>query len=297
MSKELQRVTNTLPVPTDGMQSYLQRINAVPLLSAEEEHALATRYQKEGDLLAAQQLVLSHLRYVVRIARSYSGYGLNVSDLIQEGTIGLMKAVKRFDPQIGVRLVSFAVHWIKSEIHEFVIRNWRIVKVATTKSQRKLFFNLRQAKKRLGWLSSEEVQAVAKDLGVSTSDVLEMESRLNAHDASFDYHPADEDDHGVSPDQYLPAPVESDPLHALAQEDWEASTHQHLHIALEKLDPRSQDIVSQRWLGDQKESLKTLAQKYNVSIERIRQLEKIAMNKLREMLVNEENREQVAGEF
>ncbi len=280
-TKELQIVPTTLPVMADGLQSYLQKVNSVPLLTADEEIDLATRYQKEGDLLAAQKLVLSHLRYVVRVAKTYSGYGLALGDLIQEGTIGLMKAVKRYDPNKGVRLVSFAVHWIKSEIHEYVIRNWRIVKVATTKAQRKLFFNLRSAKKRLGWFSAEEVKAVAEDLGVSPSDVLEMESRLNAHDDSFDSHLTSDEETDYSPSTYLPAPIESDPAVAVMQGNWDEQAQEGLQAALETLDERSLDIVSKRWLADEKASLKDLSEKHQVSIERIRQLEKMAIEKLR----------------
>lgn len=285
MNKALKLASNTLPIPMDGTQSYLQQIYAIPLLSAEEEYSLASRYQENGDLLAAQQLVLSHLRYVARIARSYSGYGLPFADLIQEGTIGLMKAVKRFDPTIGVRLVSFAVHWIKSEIHEFVIRNWRIVKIATTKAQRKLFFNLRQAKNRLGWFSAEEVQAVANDLGVTCAEVMEMEARLNARDDALDLqHPEDESHHALSPSQYLAAPVETDPEHIIVEDNWEDKTQNELQVALKTLDPRSLDIVSHRWLNEEKTSLKLLAEKHEVSIERIRQLEQAAIDKLRQSM-------------
>lgn len=280
--------SNKLPVVVDGLDAYLQKVNSVPLLSAEEEKSLALRYRNEGDLMAAQQLVLTHLRYVVRIAKGYSGYGLALSDLIQEGTIGLMKAVKRFDPEQGVRLVSFAVHWVKSEIHDYVIRNWRIVKVATTKAQRKLFFNLRSAKKRLGWFSAAEVQAVAKDLGVTTQDVLEMESRLNAHDDSFD--PVDVDDElENAPAHYLAGPIEYNPESSVINNDADMDAQDKLAHALQALDPRSLDIVSNRWLSDSKASLKDLAEKYNVSIERIRQLEKAAMLKLRENVVNPES--------
>jgi len=279
-SKSLQIVTNRLPALGDGLQRYLQQVNAVPLLSQEEEVALANRFRQEGDLQAAQQLVLSHLRYVVKIARHYTGYGLALNDLIQEGTIGLMKAVKRFDPSVGVRLVSFAVHWIKSEMHEYVIRNWRIVKVATTKAQRKLFFNLRQAKKRLGWFSYEEVQAVAKDLGVNPKEVLEMEARLNAHDDAFDHANDDDDVKTFSPIQYLPMPRETEPDAGLFDEN----ASQYLETALENLDPRSQDIVSKRWLNEEKASLKELAEQYDISIERVRQIEKNAFLKMRESL-------------
>ncbi len=285
-SKELQVAKVSLPsVGTDGLQSYLQKVNAIPLLTEQEEYDLATRYQEKGDLLAAQQLVLSHIRYVVRIAKQYSGYGLNTNDLIQEGTIGLMKAVKRFDPKLKVRLVSFAVHWIKSEIHDFVIRNWRIVKVATTKSQRKLFFNLRQVKKRLGWFSQEEVNQVAQDLGVSAKDVLEMESRLNAHDETFDPI-IDEEDSTHTPETYLAAPMNHSPEYEVIEGDYESFTENRLQSALSTLDERSLDIVSQRYLVDEqdKASLKVLADKHGVSIERVRQLENAAIAKLRQVM-------------
>lgn len=279
MSVQLQ-ATKSLPVPADGLQAYMRQVNAEPLLTAEEEFALAKRFRDEGDLLAAQRLVLSHLRYVVRIAKMYSGYGLQIADLIQEGSIGLMKAVKRFDPDMKVRLVSFAVHWIKSEIHEYVIRNWRIVKVATTKSQRKLFFKLRQAKQRLGWFSQQEVADVAKDLGVSTKDVLEMESRLNAHDAAFEI---DEDEEGSnSPALYLAAPQTADPAHAVLEGNWEEQAQLALHNALQTLDPRTLDIVSKRWLVEPKASLKELAEEHGISIERVRQLENVGLQKLRQ---------------
>ncbi len=280
MSVQLQAI-KSLPVPTEGLQAYMRQVNATPLLTAEEEYALAKRYREEGDLLAAQRLVLSHLRYVVRIAKMYSGYGLQIADLIQEGSIGLMKAVKRFDPDLKVRLVSFAVHWIKSEIHEYVIRNWRIVKVATTKSQRKLFFKLRQAKQRLGWFSQQEVAEVAQDLGVSTKDVLEMESRLNAHDAAFE---VDEDEEGnnVSPALYLAAPKTADPAHVVIEGNWEEQAQLTLQTALQKLDARTLDIVSKRWLTEPKASLKELAEKYGISIERVRQLENVGLQKLRD---------------
>jgi RNA polymerase sigma-32 factor len=283
-TKALQRISNTLPVYTDSLQSYLQQINAIPLLSQEEEFTLAKRYREQGDLGAAQQLVLSHLRYVAKIAKGYNGYGLALNDLIQEGTIGLMKAVKRFDPAKGVRLVSFAVHWIKSEIHEFVIRNWRIVKIATTKAQRKLFFNLRQSKKRLGWFSQEEVQSVANDLGVSPKDVLEMETRLNAHDHTFDMTEDDEET-AFSPVQYLPAAIENEPDFDSGYEQPQAE----LQAVLETLDPRSQDIVAKRWLNDEKMSLKELAEHHQISIERVRQLEKTAFQKMRQALAQSEN--------
>jgi len=285
MTVQIQPI-KSLPVPVDGLQSYMRHVNAEPLLSQEEEYQLAKRYREEGDLFAAQRLVLSHLRYVARIAKMYSGYGLQVADLIQEGSIGLMKAVKRFDPDMKVRLVSFAVHWIKSEIHEYVIRNWRIVKVATTKAQRKLFFKLRQSKHRLGWFSQQEVAEVAKDLGVSTKDVLEMESRLNAHDASFDMS-VDDESETVSPAQYLTAPKSADPAFAVLEGDWELQSQNQLQVALQSLEPRSFDIISKRWLQEPKASLKDLSEVHGISIERVRQLENAALQKLKGTLGNE----------
>ena len=270
-----------LAVPTGSLEAYVSAANSIPMLSAEEERELATRLQQQGDLEAAQRLVLAHLRFVIHIARGYSGYGLAQADLIQEGNIGLMKAVKRFDPTVGVRLVSFAVHWIRAEIHEFILRNWRIVKVATTKAQRKLFFNLRSSKKRLGWFSSEEVDAVAQDLGVPRETVLEMESRLSGHDVAFDPAVDDDDDApSVAPAQYL-RDSNPDPATQAEASDWEAHTHERLAEALATLDPRSRDIITQRWLGEGKSTLQELADKYKVSAERIRQLENNAMNKLR----------------
>lgn len=275
-STALVAMPNRLPVLSgDGLDHYLREINAIPMLSAEEEQALFARYQQEGDLLAAQQIVLAHLRFVVRVAKSYAGYGLAIADLIQEGTIGLMKAVKRFSPSMNVRLVTFAVHWIKSEIHEFVIKNWRIVKVATTKAQRKLFFKLRGEKKRLGWFSREEINQVAQDLGVNPKDVMEMETRLHAHDDAFD-HDAEDDETGFSPSHYLAAP-----------EAEEEGDHSLLFEALSSLDERSQDIIKHRWLNDDKSSLKDLADKYGISIERVRQIEKQAMEKMRATLPQE----------
>ena len=270
-----------LPQPTGNLEQYIQLVRGIPILSAEEERALAVRLRDHNDLAAAQQLVLSHLRFVVHIARGYNGYGLALGDLIQEGSIGLMKAIKRFDPEFGVRLVSFAVHWIRAEIHEFILRNWRIVKVATTKAQRKLFFNLRSAKKRLGWFSREEVDAVAKDLGVSPESVMEMESRLSGQDLSFDPGvDADEEERGRAPTTYL-ATQAPDPAEALEYEDWEDNAQLRLQQALEKLDDRSRVIVQERWLADSKSTLHELADRYGVSAERIRQLESNAMKKLR----------------
>jgi RNA polymerase sigma-32 factor len=272
--------------PISNLSSYTNLVHKTPVLSAEEEYDLATRLQQDGDLEAAQRLVLSHLRFVARIAKGYGGYGLPVADLIQEGNIGLMKAVKRFDPEKGVRLVSFAVHWIRAEIHEYVIRNWRIVKIATTKAQRKLFFNLRSAKKRLGWLNQEEVEAVAEDLGVTPNNVLDMERRLAQPDTSFDLPTdADDDDNNFSPSAYLTGPDNADPSLLLEHDDFAAHQHQKLSSALADLDDRSRDIVSQRWLNDDnKATLHELAAQYQVSAERIRQIESNAMKKLKSFM-------------
>jgi RNA polymerase sigma-32 factor len=275
-----------LALPTGNLAAYRHAVNSVPILSAAEEKELAERYQATQDLDAAWRLVTSHLRFVVRIARGYSGYGLQEADLIQEGNIGLMKAVKRFDPSVGVRLVSFAVHWVRAEMHEYILRNWRIVKVATTKAQRKLFFNLRGAKKRLGWLNREEVDAVAEDLGVSPEVVLEMEKRLSAHDAAFDPQ-SDVDGEG---DRFAPAGYLQDmrfePAAQAEADDWEEHSGQRLHEALESLDARSCDIVRKRWLDEDKSTLQELADTYGISAERVRQLEKNAMNKLKSALAD-----------
>ena len=284
MSLQLQLSTMNLSV--GSLDAYIYRANQIPMLTAEEERDYAKRFHEEGDIEGARRLVLAHLRYVVRVARGYLGYGLPLSDLIQEGNVGLMKAVKRFDPNMGVRLVSFAVHWIKAEIHEFVLHNWRIVKVATTKAQRKLFFNMRQMKKRLGWLSHEEVDAVANDLGVSREEVLVMEQRLNAMDAPYDGADTDDDDtsYKAVPARYL-QDMKSDPAYLFEQEDSGTQSREKLHLALARLDERSQDILQQRWLLDDKAvTLHALAEKYGVSAERVRQLEKNAMKKLREYM-------------
>ncbi len=274
-----------LPVPSERLDSYLRQIYQIPMLSAEREKALAIRLRDNDDLEAARELVVSHLRFVVKIARGYSGYGLPLADLIQEGGIGLMKAVRRFDPDIGVRLVSFAVHWVKAEIHEFILRNWRIVKVATTKAQRKLFFNLRSSKKRLGWFSRDEVESVAEDLGVSPETVLEMESRLSGQDISFDPpQTTDDDELNLTPSAYLSAPNSADPALALEQADWEKRSSGHLRDALKELDERSRIILEQRWLADHKATLHELAERFGVSAERIRQLENNAIKKLRKRL-------------
>lgn len=287
MSLQLQ--LSSLKFPIGSLDAYIHRVNQIPMLSAEEEVEYARRFHEAEDLEGAKRLVLAHLRYVVRVARGYLGYGLSLGDLIQEGNVGLMKAVKRFDPTMGVRLVSFAVHWIRSEIHEFVLQNWRIVKVATTKAQRKLFFNMRQMKKRLGWFSAEEVDAVAQDLGVSREEVLVMEQRLNAMDLSYDASESDEDEQGyfVSPERYLHDP-KGDPAYLFEQEDTRSQSHEQLYLALECLDERSQDILQQRWLGENKAiTLHELAEKYGVSAERVRQLEKNAMKKIRQHIERE----------
>jgi RNA polymerase sigma-32 factor len=267
--------------PIGSLDAYVERVSAIPMLGREEEMELARRFREEEDLDAARDLVLSHLRFVVHIARGYVGYGLPVGDLIQEGNVGLMKAVKRFDPAMGVRLVSFAVHWIRAEIHEFVIRNWRLVRVATTKAQRKLFFNLRRMKKNLAWLSDEETKAVAGELGVEPREVREMERRLSARDLSFDPQPdAGDEDSPVSPSLYLPAP-EADPATIVEQQQWEGAVSGSLASALEGLDERSRTVIRSRWLGEEKKTLQELAADYGVSAERIRQIEAAALVKLR----------------
>ena len=268
--------------PIGSLDAYMQAVNAVPVLSAPEERALALRFRESEDLDAARELVLHHLRFVVHVARGYMGYGLPLGDLIQEGNIGLMKAVKRFDPEVGVRLVSFAVHWIKAEIHEFILKNWRIVKVATTKSQRKLFFNLRSSKKRLGWMNRQEVETIARDLKVSPEDVLEMESRLSGRDITFDVTPEteDEDSRSVAPASYLTADNNADPALALERTDSETKGEAQLQRALVKLDDRSRHIMQRRWLDENKATLQELADHYSVSAERIRQLENNAIKKL-----------------
>lgn len=271
--------------PGANLDAYVQTVNSLPLLSVEQERTLAEQLFYRQDLDAARELVMAHLRFVVHIARSYSGYGLAQADLIQEGNVGLMKAVKRFNPEMGVRLVSFAVHWIRAEIHEFILRNWRIVKVATTKAQRKLFFNLRSQKKRLAWLNNDEVNAVADSLGVDPKEVREMESRLTGQDMAFDpASDADDDTAYQSPASYL-EDHRYDPARQLEAEDWTDNSSHNLHEALEQLDERSRDILQQRWLSDDKATLHELAAKYNVSAERIRQLEKNALNKLKGSLL------------
>jgi RNA polymerase sigma-32 factor len=273
-----------MTLPTGNMDAYVSAAFQLPMLSAEEEHDLAVRLRDHQDLEAARSLVMSHLRFVVRIARGYNGYGLPQHDLIQEGTVGLMKAVRRFDPEMGVRLVSFAVHWIKAEIHEYILRNWRIVKVATTKAQRKLFFNLRSAKKRLGWFSQQEVNEVAEDLGVKPETVLEMESRLANYDVAFDgLDNGDDDVPSAAPAAYLPD-LRHEPSALLERADSAAAQHNELYGALESLDARSRDILQRRWLNEGKETLHELADEYGVSAERIRQIEAAALKKLRQSL-------------
>lgn len=270
-----------LAVSTGSLDSYISAVNSIPMLTAEEEVELAKKVKDEGDLDAAQRMIMSHLRFVVHIARGYRGYGLPQGDLIQEGNIGLMKAVKRFDPARKVRLVSFAVHWIKAEIHEYILRNWRIVKIATTKAQRKLFFNLRRKKKRLGWFSDEEVNTVARELGVTTKDVLQMEARLTYQDNAFDgYDEEDNENTPVIPANYLES-AEPSPEQFLITSDSKDRESELLHTALATLDDRSRDIVSQRWLSDDKFTLQDLAGKYDISAERVRQLENNAMKKLK----------------
>ena len=283
MSGDKSMSTNVLSLqslsPGADIESYVQTISAFPILAPEEEQALAERFYRHNDLEAARQLVLCHLRFVVHLAKTYQGYGLPQADLIQEGNVGLMKAVKRFNPDVGVRLVSFAVHWIKAEMHEYILRNWRIVKVATTKAQRKLFFNLRSAKKRLSWLNSAEAKAVADDLGVPTEEVIRMESRLAGADVAFDG--VDADDDSSAPAHYLPS-GSADPADVVAAEDWLNRSRAKLDEAIAGLDDRSRDIIAARWLGDDgKATLMDLAKRYGVSAERIRQLEKNALKKLR----------------
>ena len=272
----------TLPVPVGNLESYIHAIHAIPVLDVEQERGLAERLKYHDDLEAARQLILHNLRFVVKVARGYNGYGLPLGDLVQEGNVGLMKAVKRFDPEMNVRLISFAVHWIRAEIHEFILRNWKIVKIATTKAQRKLFFNLRSSKQRMGWLNHEEAQSMANDLGVTTAEVLEMEKRLSANDVSFDLSADHDDDDSASfsPSQYLAA-ESADPSERLEAEEWDSFTRERLQTALKGLDARSQDILASRWLVEEKATLHELAAKYNVSAERIRQLENAAVSKLR----------------
>ena len=267
--------------PGRDLTAYIASVNSIPVLTPEQERELANQYYYEDNVDAARQLVMAHLRFVVHMAKTYSGYGLSLADLIQEGNVGLMKAVKRFNPEVGVRLVSFAVHWIKAEMHEFILRNWRIVKVATTKSQRKLFFNLRSSKKRLGWLSHEEAKAVANDLGVDASVVQQMEGRMSGYDTSFDAEVDADDDSAYKAPAYYLEDQSSELETNIENEQWEEMTNRSLHSAMEILDERSRDILQSRWLTDDKSTLHDLADSYGISAERIRQLEKNAMNKIK----------------
>jgi RNA polymerase sigma-32 factor len=280
MSQALATVNLPVPSVVGSLDAYISAVHRIPVLSQEEEQHLSRRYQEKEDLDSARKLVMSHLRFVVHVARGYNGYGLQLSDLIQEGNIGLMKAVKRFDPDQGVRLVSFAVHWIRAEMHEFILRNWRIVKVATTKAQRKLFFNLRKSKKRLGWMNAEEVRIVAKDLGVPEATVREMESRLSGRDVGFEA-PADADeDAKPAPEAFL-IDEGADPYDNVSDADQSDNQLETLSAALQKLDQRSRDIIQRRWLDENKATLQDLADEYGVSAERIRQVEANAMKKMR----------------
>jgi len=270
-------------LPTGSIDAYITAAYQIPVLTPEEERDLSMRLRDHGDMEAARRMVLSHLRFVIRIARGYLGYGLPLPDLIQEGTVGLMKAVRRFEPDVGVRLVSFAVHWIRAEIHEYILRNWRIVKVATTKAQRKLFFNLRSAKKRLGWFTYDEVKEVAAELGVKPETVLQMESRLANQDMAFDGSMDDDEEGPAAPSTYLPD-MRMEPATQLEREDTEQDDRERLYAALAGLDERSKTILRARWLSEKKQTLHELAEQFGVSAERIRQIEKNAMNKMRVQL-------------
>lgn len=267
--------------PGKDLTAYMASVNSIAVLSPEQELELAKQYYYDNDVDAARQLVMAHLRFVVHLAKTYSGYGLPQADLIQEGNVGLMKAVKRFNPEVGVRLVSFAVHWIKAEMHEYILRNWRIVKIATTKAQRKLFFNLRSSKKRLGWLNNEEAEAMAQDLGVDAKVVRQMEGRMSSYDMAFDAEPDSDDEVAYKSPAYYLEDQSSNVAESLEEAEWEEVTNTSLHMALEQLDERSQDILRARWLSDDKSTLHELADKYGISAERIRQLEKNAMNKIK----------------
>jgi len=287
MSTELVNTGNTLPIllGTSNLDAYMRAARSVPILSLEEEQRLATDLQETGNIESAQKLILPHLRFVIKVANNYAGYGLAVSDLIQEGNIGLMKAVKRFRPEVGVRLVSFAVHWIKAEIHEFILKNWRIVKIATTKAQRKLFFKLRSQKTRLGWFKPEEIEHVAETLGVTKENVVEMENRLNNHDVGFSMSSDDDEDSAyLAPENTLVSSTQSPEL-TLEANDTEQQNHQQLSTALEQLDDRSKAIVTRRWLNDSKATLHELADEYGVSAERIRQIEKNAFKSIKATFV------------
>ncbi len=272
----------TMPVLSGSLDAYMQSVREIPVLKKSEEQALAVQLRDQGDLEAARKLIMHNLRFVIKVARGYSGYGLPLADLVQEGNVGLMKAVKRFDPTVNVRLVSFAVHWIRAEIHEFILKNWKIVKVATTKAQRKLFFNLRSKKKRLAWMNDAEVNDIATDLGVTSKDVLEMEKRMSGQDIGFDLSPGQEDDESAfHPSQYLESESVTDPLDLAESSDWEEHTQKLFRNALAKLDERSKDILAKRWLTDKKATLQELADTYQVSAERIRQIESNAIANLK----------------
>ena len=277
--KELQAIDPT--TPGRDLTAYIASVNGIAVLTPEQERELANQYYYDDNVDAARQLVMAHLRFVVHMAKTYSGYGLSQADLIQEGNVGLMKAVKRFNPEVGVRLVSFAVHWIKAEMHEYILRNWRIAKIATTKAQRKLFFNLRSSKKRLGWLNNEEAEAVAQDLGVDAKVVRQMEGRMSAYDTSFDAEPDSDEDAVYRAPAYYLEDQSSDLALNVEEAEWEEVTNASLQLAMDELDDRSQDILKSRWLSDEKSTLHNLADKYGVSAERIRQLEKNAMNKIK----------------
>ena len=280
MGKLLMLQNHALAVPGASLDNYIHAVHEIPVLTVSEEKEIATRLRENNDIESARTLVMHNLRFVIKVARGYNGYGLPLADLVQEGNVGLMKAIKRFDPTMNVRLISFAVHWIRAEIHEFILRNWKIVKVATTKAQRKLFFNLRSSKKRLGWLNHAQVGEVAHDLGVKTKDVLEMEKRMSGVDISFDLSGDDSDDNHYSPSQYLQNDT-VDPAEALEAEDWERHTQEKFHNALDTLDDRSKDIIAKRWLAESKATLQELADKYGISAERIRQLENAAIKKIK----------------
>ena len=277
--KELQAIDPT--TPGRDLTAYIASVNGIAVLTPEQERELANQYYYDDNVDAARQLVMAHLRFVVHMAKTYSGYGLSQADLIQEGNVGLMKAVKRFNPEVGVRLVSFAVHWVKAEMHEYILRNWRIAKIATTKAQRKLFFNLRSSKKRLGWLNNEETEAVAEDLGVDAKVVRQMEGRMSAYDTSFDGEPDSDDDAVYRAPAYYLEDQSSDLALNVEDAEWEEVTNTSLQLAMAELDDRSQDILKSRWLSDEKSTLHDLADKYGISAERIRQLEKNAMNKIK----------------
>ena len=280
MTNTLAVRSTTMPVLTGSLDSYMQSVREIPVLAKSAEQALAVKLRDNDDMDAARDLIMHNLRFVIKVARGYSGYGLPLADLVQEGNVGLMKAVKRFDPTVNVRLVSFAVHWIRAEIHEFILKNWKIVKVATTKAQRKLFFNLRSKKKRLAWMNQAEVNDIANDLGVTSKDVMEMEKRMTGQDIGFDAPNNDDDEKAYHPSQYLQSET-VDPSEAAEAQDWQDHTQGLFTNALETLDDRSKDILASRWLVDKKATLEELAEKYGISAERIRQIEASAIGKLK----------------